>query len=215
MTRPRIHLLAGSIWSAGFASGDRVVVGHWDESPIGPLVDVMWARPDGERVLLVPTPAAGAFVTAVYRFDRVEVVDVEAHSDGARLHVGAGALSLFLEAGGGWRLPFGRHRAPWFTRWVEGAVAAPLLGVRTYGVSPRGVHQWYRADEYRRLAHGRAEVAGADLGPLGPLEPPVRFGFSEPPRRPSAVRVRPLLHDPSGRLDEVLAGLAGATGPPR
>lgn len=35
--------MAGSIVSSGFASGDRVVVGHWHETPIGPITDVMWA----------------------------------------------------------------------------------------------------------------------------------------------------------------------------
>ena len=35
--------LAGVIGAAGFASGDRVVVGHWHRSPIGPMSDVMWA----------------------------------------------------------------------------------------------------------------------------------------------------------------------------
>jgi hypothetical protein len=34
------------------------------------------------------------------------------------------------------------------------------------------------------------------------------FGFSEPPATPSLTEVRPLLLDPSGRLDAVLSELA-------
>lgn len=206
----RLHQLVGAICSAGFASGDRVVVGHWEESPLGPLTDVMWARPDGERRLLVPTPEAAALVTAVYEFDRTVVVPVEARFDGRHLDVHAGLLRVSMWGHRGWPVPLGRGRPAWVTRWLEGPVAAGLLGVRTYGVSSTGVHEWYRADEYRPVATARASVDGADLGPLRPLRPPVRFGFSEPPRRPSIVRVRPLLWDPSGRLDEVLAGIRRA-----
>jgi hypothetical protein len=172
------------------------------------MTDVMWARPDGERVLLVADAAAADFITAVYRFDRVELVSVVAAFDGRRLELEAGDLVLFMEGGRGWPVPLGRLRPAWFTRWVEGPVAGRLLGVRTYGVSPTGVREWYRADHYRRVVRARASLAGTDLGALGRLEHPARFGFSEPPRRPSIVAVRPLLQDPSGRLDQVV-GVGG------
>jgi hypothetical protein len=196
--------LDGMIVSAGFASGDRVVVGHWAASPVGPVTDVMWGRPDGERVLLAPTPEAAAFIESVYRFDRIEVVPVAAASSSRTLDVVAGPLEVRLVAGPGWPLPL--RRPAWFTRWVEAPVARRLLGVRTYGVSPTGVREWYRASRYRRVVRGRASVDGVDLGGLAPLDPPLGVGFSEPPRRPSMVSVRPLLEDPSGRLDRVVAG---------
>ncbi|HSH22932.1 MAG TPA: hypothetical protein VK975_02615, partial [Acidimicrobiales bacterium] len=69
-------------------------MGHWERSPLGPFTDVMWARPGGERVLLVPTEAAGRFVGAVYVFDRVEVVSVAAAWSGAELSVDAGDVAL-------------------------------------------------------------------------------------------------------------------------
>jgi hypothetical protein len=90
------------------------------------------------------------------------------------------------------------------TRWVEGPIARAAMGVRTYGESPTGVREWYRADEYRPLVAAEGSVAGADLGPMAPFATPAGFGFSEPPRRPALVKVRPLLEDPSGRLDAVL-----------
>jgi hypothetical protein len=187
--------LRGHIASAGFASGDRFVVGSWQASPVGPLVDVMWARPDGERVLLAPSAEAATYITSVYGFDRVEVVDVAGGvaPDGRGLRVVAGPVALSLSTGWGVPLPL----APaWFVRWVEGPVARALLGVRTYGVSPTGVREWYRATSWRPVRRGSASVHGADLGALGPVDPRCGFGFSEPPVRPSIVAVRPQLERP-------------------
>ena len=42
------------------------------------------------------------------------------------------------------------------------------------------------------------------------LDPPLGVGFTDPPRRPSVVAVRPLLHDPTGRLDEIVDRAARA-----
>jgi hypothetical protein len=121
---------------------------------------------------------------------------------GRSLVVAAPELGLELQAraGRGWPLP---PSPAWITRYLAAPLARRLLGVRTYGVSPTGVREWYRARWYRPLVEARASIDGKDLGALGPLDPPVRFGFSEPPRRPSMVWVRPLLHDPKGRLDRV------------
>ena len=44
---------------------------------------------------------------------------------------------------------------------------------------------------------------------MADVDPACRFGFSEPPKRPSLTAVRPLLEDPSGRLDQVVADLTG------
>jgi len=41
--------VAGRIVSAGFASGDRVAIGDWDDGPLGPVADVMVARPVARR----------------------------------------------------------------------------------------------------------------------------------------------------------------------
>ncbi|MEZ5227286.1 MAG: hypothetical protein R2710_11595 [Acidimicrobiales bacterium] len=65
--------LDGVIGAAGFASGDRVVIGHWYESPIGPFNDIMWAEPDGWRTLFVADERSKCFITSVYQFDSVIV----------------------------------------------------------------------------------------------------------------------------------------------
>lgn len=196
------HELVGVIAGAGFASGDRVVIGHWTSSPVGPMTDVMWAASDGRRVLFAPAQRAADFISAIYTFDHVEVVDVAAAGGPGSLDVSFAHREVHLRTGRGWRIPF--RRPPWSTRLVEAPVARALHGVRTYGISSTGVREWYRVDGWRSVVSGRASVAGRDLGALGPVDPPCRFGFSEPPRRPTITAVRPLLEDPSGALDQVV-----------
>ncbi len=195
-TAPRRVELRGHIGAAGFASGDRLVVGAWTSGPLGPMTDVMWAQPDGTRVLLAPSRAVAEFITAAYRFDRIEVVEVQGGWDGHGLAVDAGPLSIRLSTGRGWPLPPHALRPPWFTRYVEGPIARLTLGVRTYGVTPTGVREWYRADHWWPVDSGSATADGVDLGAMGPVDPPCRFGFSEPPKRPSVTAVRPLLELP-------------------
>ncbi len=202
--------LRGTIASAGFSSGHRFVVGHWQESPIGPLDDVMWARPDGGRVLLVDRRQAAELITAVYHFDTVEIVPLRCRMDDALLVVTAGGLRVTMRGGRPWRIPLSRLRSRAQVRPLERLVARGLLGVRTWGVSPTGVQEWYRADEYRRVVAAQARLDGRDLGGVRRFHEPARFGFSEPPRCPSMVRVRPRLHDPSGRLAEVVAPPGGS-----
>ncbi|QGG95362.1 hypothetical protein [Actinomarinicola tropica] len=197
--------MAGVIASSGFASGDRIVVGHWVDSPIGPFTDVMWTAPDGTRTLLSPTERAEAFITAVYSFDRTSVVDVAAEGGATGLEVTAGPLRVGIAAGRPW-LVLPRRRPAWFTRWVEDRVARATMGVRTFGESPTGVREWYRADRYRPAREAWASVGGRDLGAMAPLHPPLGVGFTDPPRRPSIVAVRPLLEDPTGGLDRLVAG---------
>jgi hypothetical protein len=190
--------LDGVIGASGFASGDRIVVGHWRRSPVGPLSDVMWASPSGHRTLWAPTRAGADFVTSVYDFDAVRVDHgLVVEGDGRSLAVRLPAIdaSVVLTAGPGWRIPPAR-RPLWVTRWVERPLARALMGVETYGVSPRGVEEWYQATAWRPLVRARASVAGRDLGGTALLDPPARFGFSEPPRRPGLTEVHPTLRFP-------------------
>lgn len=158
----------------------------------------MWARPDGRRILVAATEEAAAYVSGVYVFDEIVIGRLEVQLEGGRLDLRADAagtaIELHLWAGRAIVVPW--PRPAWFTRWVEGPIARRIFDVRTYGVSPTGVEEWYRAVSYRRLRGGSASIAGADLGALGDIDPPVRFGFSEPPRRPTMVGVHPLLRRP-------------------
>ena len=168
----------------------------------------MWARPDGRRILLADGPATAAFVSAIYGFDEVRVVPFAVTRDARSIDVVAGPLQVSLRAGPGWRLPPLALRPPWATRLVEAPIARLALGVHAYGVSPSGVREWYRTLAWRPVLAGAASLDGRPLGELGPVDPPLGVGFSEPPRRPSMVMIRPMLEDPTGGLDRVLASSA-------
>jgi len=200
--------MEGVIAAAGFASGDRVVIGHWVRSPLGAMDDVMWAEPDGTRVLYAADERAAEFITAVYRFDRVEVGPVLVDRTAEGLHVRVAGREVHLHGGRSVPIPW-RGRPAWVTRWVEGPIARALLRVRTYGTSPTGVHEWYRADRWTPLRDATGSIDGRDLGTMTPVRPACRFGFSEPPRRPSLTSVRPLLDDPAGHLDRVVESHTG------
>lgn len=187
----------------GFSSGNRVVVGNWEQSPIGPFSDVMWAEPDGWRTLFVPNDAVGSFITAIYEFDTVHVVsDLSGVQGPRRLQVGWSEARLELAIGR--PVPFPPRNA-WMARTIERPLARLAMGVDTHGVSPTGVEESYRARRLRRVNGGWGVAAAHDLGSLGPPRPDCRFGFSEPPPFPSMTELTTYLADPSGRLDEVLA----------
>lgn len=197
------HELRGRIAGVGFASGDRVVVGHWDASPVGPFVDLMWAGPDDRRLLVAPSERAAAFVTAVYRFDDVVVApELLATWDGRTLAVTGAGRRVALVVGRG--IPF-PPRPLWVTRWVERPIGRLLTGSSTYGTSPTGVHEWYPARRVHRVLRAEAAIGDRDLGALVPPLPPLGVGFSEPPRFPALTEVRPRLEDPSRHLDRLVS----------
>ncbi|MDO0925294.1 hypothetical protein QQY24_07615 [Streptomyces sp. TG1A-8] len=195
---PRRARLRFDGWIAGLGttSGTRVVVGHWPRSPFGPFSDVMVERTGGERLLLAPTRQTADFVSSTYAFDTVRVVPVEVDVTGATWTVTAGPLAL--------RFTTGRRRSWGFLlRAVPGALArrpawsaltdrpARLLmpGVRTRGSAGAGRREWYGARDLWTIRTVSAVLEGSDLGPLAPVEPPVRFGFASAPRRPGLTRI--------------------------
>jgi hypothetical protein len=184
--------MRGRIAVARFSSGDRFFIGSWDDTPLGPFTDVMWARPDGARVLLVPDQPVADFITAVHSFDRAQIASVKVTSGDRFLELAAGPVEVQVRAGVGYRIPFARP--PWVTRWIEAPIARAAFGVDAYSVTPRGVRRWYRTDEHRPITAGWATVDGRDLGALAP--------------RSSINKVRPLLEDPNGRLDRFVRAAA-------
>lgn len=198
---------AGCIAAGGFAAGDDVVVGAWRTSPLGRLVDVMWVRPDGERVLLVPDEAARAYVAGLYAFDRTEVVPVRGGWDGGLVTVEAGPLRVRLVAGPrDWRSwlfaarprPL-RRSASWIA--LEDVLGRPLVGhliggaqgVRAAGVAPGGQRERYGIDDWRPVIDGALAVDGEDRGALRPLRPDLGVGLSSFPRQPAVVHVGTLI----------------------
>lgn len=187
----------GDITGVGTEAGHRFVVGRWRRSPFGAFADVMHETPEGHRRLLAPTDAIATFVAATYAFDEVLVVPVTALRRPGSLEVSAGDLSLHI--GVGERTGLGRllrlvpapvarsHR--WCTL-IDPIARRVLPGVRTRGSAGGGRTEWYGATDQRAVTTLRATLAGVDLGPLAPVDPPVTFGFSSAPPRPTLVELR-------------------------
>ena len=181
-------IVCGTISSAQFATGDRLVIGRWPESPIGPMFDVMWASPDDARTLLAPNQATADFITAIYDFDDVRILPFEVTGDDRHTVVSGEHIDIEMSGGRRWPIPF--RRPLWMTRWIERPIAKALMGVNTHGVSPTGAVEWYQASGCRWLTTASAGIDGRDLGELRRITRPVGVGFSEPPPRPSLVSVR-------------------------
>jgi hypothetical protein len=193
----------GFIAGLGTAAGLRVVVGHWPRSPFGPFTDVMVERADGHRVLLAPTAVVADFVAGTYAFDEVRVGPVSARTDGVEWAVDAPPLALAFRTGG--RAPLGHllrlvpRRLATAPRWIAlvDVVARRVLpGVRTRGSAGGGREEFYGALDLWRIVSATASWEGADLGPLAPVRPPVRFGFGSTPGAPSLTRVTTLVTGP-------------------
>ena len=189
-------VVRGTISAAGFSSGDRFVIGHWPESPIGPMGDVMWGTPDGRRILLAPSDEVVDFVSSIYMFDDVRVGDLRTTSDGRVTTASGCGIDVALTGGTKTPIPFRRPLA--ITRFIERPIARALMGVETWGTSSKGATEWYQSRGWRWVTDGRATVNGVDLGPMGPVEPALEVGFSEPPTRPSIVEVRVTIDLPAG-----------------
>jgi hypothetical protein len=190
----------GHIAGLGTAAGLRIVVGHWERSPLGAFTDVMAEQPDGHRLLLAPTPAVAEFVSATYTFDEVRILPVFAAVDGPRWTVRAGPLEATFRTGR--RAALGLLLAAVPTRvatsipWVSAidVVARRVLpGVRTRGSAGGGREEFYCARDMRRVSAADIRWDGAGQGELTPVAPPVRFGFGSTPPGPSVVQVTTLI----------------------
>jgi hypothetical protein len=203
----------GRIAGVGSASGVRVVVGWWTESPFGRFADAMVERSDGHRVLLAPSDQVAELVSTTYTFDevRIEPVDVDTVGDaGSAGSAGAGgparaderwqvrAVSLCLDLEIGGRTPLGRllhlvprpvAESPTFATLADPVARVMLRGVRTRGTARAGRREYYGARDVRAVIALDGTFDGTPLGPLAPVDPPCRFGFSSTPRRPSVTTV--------------------------
>jgi hypothetical protein len=185
----------GEIAGVGTTSGTRLVIGRWPTSPFGPIADVMVEDAAGRRVLLAPRPEVADYIGGVYEFDDVIVTAVTATREPGRLLVTGGPLAVELTIGRrdglGWLLRAVPRPIAISPRWatiVDPVARVVLRGVRTRGTTAGG-DEFYGATDRHRVEVLRATWDGADLGALSAIDPPVRFGFSSVPRRPSIVAV--------------------------
>lgn len=202
----RVDRYEGHILGCATADGRRVVVGRWLRSPWGRFADVMTEDAPGRRTLLAPSRVVADEVAATYVFDDVVVTPVRVRCDEAhrRWRVEAGPLTLDVSVGG--RTPVGRllallprpvARSRTFATLAD--PVAPLLvpGVRTVGSAGGGRREWYGATGQHRVVDVVGAWDGAPLGDLLPTVPPVGFGFSSVPDRPTITALRTTIARPT------------------
>jgi hypothetical protein len=187
----------GHIAGVGTVSGLRVVVGIWHHSPFGPFADVMVQQKSGHRILLAPSHEVADFVDATYSFDEVRVLGVSAALAERTLAVDAGPLQLRARTGARTLLGKGLGAVPRrlavHPRWLSAvnplaALAAP--GARTFGTAGNGRREYYGVSDLHQVTSAVVHWEGHDAGTVAPIQPPVTFGFSSVPPRPSLARVR-------------------------
>ncbi|MCC9174217.1 hypothetical protein [Arthrobacter sp. zg-Y179] len=188
--------LRGYIAGLGTASGTRLVVGHWLDSPLGAFTDVMAEDDAGVRTLLAPSEAAARYIGETYNFDRTVVAPVDAVLSREALRVAAGPLRLEVVLGPVTFLgrvlehvPGPLAVAPWWLRLINPVAKLLAPGVLTAGSAGGGRREFYGVRSIRSLVSATAAWDGADLGGLRPVEPPVNFGFSSVPAAPRIVAV--------------------------
>lgn len=195
----------GRIAGVGTSSGVRFVVGRWNASPWGPFADVMIEDADGARLLIAPNEQVGGYVGEVYRFDdvRVEPVDVTGEH---RWQVSTPSLTAELTLGPrtglGWALrcqPPVLARQWWWARMLDPVARRLVSGVRTAGSAGAGRREYYGAHDQFRVTGVQGHWIGRGLGSLRPVDPPVRFGFSSTPVRPSVTSVTTTIRTSSRR----------------
>lgn len=230
LTAAGLERWQGRIVATGWTSGEQTVIGLWSRSPLGRVIDVMWVRPDGRRVLLAPNDDAAASIADLYAFDEVRVVEVSGGCDADAVRVHAGPLTIHLDVGArdlrSWlfagRPRFLRRSPAWISvedRLVP-VLGRPLLGgapgVRLAGPTPGGRHEWYGIDDYRPLAGGTLTLDGEPTGTLAPLRRGLGVGLSDFPTRPALVHVTTLIEPRRGAAprDQPVWRAANASRPP-
>jgi uncharacterized membrane protein len=183
-----MDVFKGRITSSGFESGDRIVVGAWNESPFGEFADIMWAKKDGSRILIAPTKEVADYVDAMYSFDEILIQDIEVIQLERSLSVACDSMKLDFEWNRGWPIPF--KRSLFFIATVELLFARIFFGTQTHGVTKNQRKEWYAIDRVSKLTKASATIGGTNVGDLRPLSEPCKFGFSEAPKKPSSCEVR-------------------------
>ncbi|QHC64095.1 hypothetical protein GSU69_16355 [Rathayibacter festucae] len=187
---------SGRIAGFGTASGTRIVLGLWESTPFGAFADAMVERADGHRLLIAPTDEVADFIGSTYSFDEVRLAPVAWHRVAGGIDATAGPLSLALRLGGLTPLgrllrvvprPLAEHPA-WLTA-ISPVASVLVRGVSTAGSAGHGKREYYGVRAIRSILGVTASLDGADLGALGPLSPPARFGFSSAPATPAIVDV--------------------------
>lgn len=183
-----MDVFVGRITSTGFSSGDRIVIGDWKKSHLGSFTNLMWAKEDGTRVLLSPSRKHAEFVSGLYNFDEVMIVDVEVERGRGVVSVSAGDLSVKISWGVAFPLPL--WRPLWFIASIEAFFGRLVFGTRTHGETRDGRREWYSVRSISRVIKAEAYIDGRSLGGKARFQTKAGFGFSEPPSIPASVYLK-------------------------
>jgi hypothetical protein len=192
---PTVQRFGGEICGFGTTSGWRIVIGRWPDSPFGSIADAMVEDAAGWRTLIAPTVELVGYLAELYTFDATIIAPVVVERSVDALSFEGGPLQADVQVGGrgvlGWSLWAVPSRLATDPRWsalVDPIARWVLRGVRTRGRMAGG-EEFYGATDRHRVVAVHAAWGGHDLGPVAAVTPPVRFGFSSTPRRPSLVAV--------------------------
>ncbi|MBK70792.1 MAG: hypothetical protein CMB53_05310 [Euryarchaeota archaeon] len=181
----------GMIFSSSFGRGDRIVIGNWEESPLGKFTNVMWADPSGKRTLLSPSEKHSEYVSSLYTFEEIRITPIDVKISGKSISVQADDLSVTMHWG--YTIPIPIPRPLWFISSVENFFARILFGTKTHGMANNGNEEWYSVRGISWLKSASAKVSGKDLGIMSRRLDSACFGFSEPPIRPAAVTLSSII----------------------
>jgi hypothetical protein len=191
----------GHIAGIGTTSGTRLVLGLWDETPMGPFADAMIEDSAGHRTLVAPRQEVADFIATTYSFDEVVVAPVDLERGDAWRLTSADLSVTFVPGRGLWVSPLLRavpsplRRTAGWARLCNPIASRLMPGVQTYGSAGSGRDEWYAARQVLAVASASASWRGADLGTLAPLTPPVRFGFASAPARPTLTALTSYVRD--------------------
>ena len=181
------EIFKGRVISSGFQTGDMVVIGDWRESPHGAFTNLMWAKPDGTRVLIAPSEELGDFVSSLYSFEKVIVSPMEIERTEKSIEVKCDLGRVYMQWGMTIPLPFSRPR--WFIANIEAPFARLFFGTKTHGTTRNGRKEWYHVRGLSRMKSVELELDGRSTKQMTGMAPSACFGFSNPPRMPLSVRV--------------------------
>lgn len=187
-----VHAFTGHIAGIGTRSGTRLVLGMWDQTPMGSFADAMIEDADGHRTLIAPRAEVADFIATTYSFDEIVIAPVTVAARSSVWQLTSADLDIsFVPGRRVWVSPLLRAVPPPIRRTASWAricnpIASRVMpGVQTFGSAGSGRTEWYAARDLRGIDSATVQWRGEDLGELAPLTPPVRFGFASAPARPS------------------------------
>ena len=186
--KENLLIFEGEIFSSGFDSGDRIVIGNWKNSPFGEFTDIMWAKPNGEKVLIAPNEGILDFIASMYSFDNTIISEFEIEESTNHIIVKNSEIVCELKWNRGIKIPL--NRPLWFISSIEYIFGLILFKTKTHGITKNKKQEWYAVKKISKLEEIKIIINGENLGKMRNFEPKAGFGFSEPVKKPSVVSVK-------------------------